>query len=197
MRPFKRHIREKHLRVNKRIWAPEVRVIDDEGKQLGILKTDEALRIAYERRVDLIEIVPGARPPVCKLADYGKYKYEEKKKRHKHKPKVMKEIKLRLNIQDADKAVKLKQAEKFLAHGHKVFVRLWFRGREIIYGKRGKEILWDFGKALESVAVIEQPPKVERRTGTLLLTPKTTKDGKIENKEDDKIKNEEGGEKKI
>lgn len=181
----------RYLRVNRAIRMPEVRVIDENGGQLGILKIEDALRIAYERGFDLIEIVPTSRPPVCKLADYGKYKYEEKKK-HKHsKINVVKELKVGLNIQEADKQVKIKQATKFLEHGDKVLVKLWFKGREIIYNKRGQEILWAFGKALESIAIMEQAPRIEGKMGTLLLAPKPNKDAKV------KSKDEESGEKAV
>lgn len=192
MYPSKGTSKGRYLRVNRGIRMPEVRVIDETGKQLGVLKTEDALRMAYDRGLDLIEIVPNSRPPVCKLADYGKYKYEEKKK-HKHKDKVsvVKELKIGLNIQSADKLVKIKQAEKFLARGDKVLIKLWFKGREIVYSKRGQEILWEFGKALESVAVLEQTPRIEGRMGTLLLAPKPGKDAKI------KTKDEESGEKAV
>lgn len=186
---------ERYLRVNRGIRMPEVRVIDENGKQLGILRTEEALRIAYERGLDLIEIVPTSRPPVCKLADYGKYRYEEKKK-HKHRISVVKELKIGLNIQEADKLVKIKQAAKFLSRGDKVLVKLWFRGREIIYNKRGQEILWEFAKALESAALLEQAPRIEGRMGTILLAPKPHSE-KSEKDKDAKSKDENVGEKAV
>lgn len=174
----------KYLRVNERIRRPQVRLIDADGKQLGVVPREEALRLAREKFLDLVEIVPTASPPVCKILDYGKYKYEQSK-REKHKYKVLhtKEIKLRLKTQAADRKVKLRHAEAFLARGHKVKVSLRFRGREIIYANQGKDMLRDCAEALNEVSVVEQPPKIDRKVASILLSPKRSKDAKIKDQQ--------------
>jgi translation initiation factor IF-3 len=152
--------------------VPRLRLIGADGKQIGIVSREEALKRAMEEGLDLVEIVPTANPPVCKIMDYGRYKYEKSKsEKHRRKPVVIKEIKLGMNIQEADIEVKLRHAREFLAHGNKVKVSLRFRGREIIYAKRGKEVLWKFAKALEGVGVIEQVPTVNETIATTVIAP--------------------------
>ncbi|MCK4353330.1 translation initiation factor IF-3 [candidate division WOR-3 bacterium] len=169
----------KYLRINRRIRSRKVRLIDSSGAQRGTVSLEEALRLAGERYLDLVEIVPTAHPPVCKIMDYGKYKYEQsKREKHKHKIMYMKEIKLKLRIQKADKEIKSKRAEKFLTRGHKVKVTLRFRGREIIYSKQGKDILLDFAKSLDKVSSIEQFPKVDGKIASILLIPKRSDNAK-------------------
>ncbi len=158
-------------RVNERIRFFELRIIDSDGKQIGVLKRDEALRRAFDQGLDLVEIVPTARPPICKIMDYGKYKYEQHKKdKQKHKSVQTKEIKLGLNIQEGDIAVRMKQAEKFLAQGNKIRAKLRFRGREIIYANRGKEVLLDFAKGLPGA--IEQAPRIDGKIMSIVIAPK-------------------------
>lgn len=172
---------ERGLRVNEGIRLPRLRVIGADGKQLGILHREEALKIAREHGLDLVEIVPTAVPPVCKIMDYGKYKYEKSKsEKHRHKPSIMKEIKLGLNIQDADMEVKVKWAKEFLAHGNKVRANLRFKGREIIYSKRGKDVLRRFAQLLEDVGTVEQSPRVDGSIATIVVVPR--KDAKIKDK---------------
>ena len=166
--------RTKYLRVNERIWASQLMLIDSDGKQLGVVSRNEALKKAAEKGLDLVEIVPTAHPPIVRIMDYGKYKYEQSKSdKHRHKPMQLKEIKLGLEIQSADLGVKLRHAEKFLTSGDKVKVNLRFRGREIIYARRGKDLLWDFAKSLDSISAIEHPPTIEGKTATILLVPKS------------------------
>lgn len=159
-------------RVNERIGFFKLMVIDSDGKQIGVLPREEALRRAFDKGLDLVEIVPTARPPICKIMDYGKYKYDKhKSEKHKHKAVQTKEIKLGMNIQEVDILVKLKQAEKFLAHGNKVRAKLRFRGREIIYANRGKDILLNFANSL-SDGVIEQAPRIDGKIATVIIAPK-------------------------
>lgn len=172
---------KRELRANERIRLPRLKVIGADGKQVGILTREEALRMAREAGLDLVEVVPTAMPPVCKIMDYGKYKYEKSKSdKHRHKPAIVKEIKLGLNIQAADLEVKLRWAREFLAHGNKVRVRLRFKGREIIYSKRGKDVLWGFAQSLDDVGIVEQAPLIDGGIATVVVAPK--RDAKTQNK---------------
>lgn len=163
---------KRELRANEQIKIPKLRVIGSDGKQVGVLTREEALRMAREEGLDLVEVVPNTMPPVCKIMDYGKYKYEKSKtEKHKHKPSVVKEIKLGLNIQDADMEVKLRWAKEFLAHGNRVRARLQFRGREIIYSKRGKDVLWRFAQSLEDIGIVEQAPRIDGNIATVVVAP--------------------------
>lgn len=151
-----------------------MRLINSNGKQVGVVLREKALKMAQDEGLDLVEIVPNASPPVCKIMDYGKYKYQQSKsEKHKRKPVGMKEIKLGMNIQDADIEVKLRWAREFLTHNNKVKVRLQLKGREVVYADRGKEVLWKFAHGLEDVGVIEQPPRViEERMLILVIAPR-------------------------
>lgn len=153
---------------------PQLRLIGEDGKQLGIVSRNEALKMAREAGLDLVEVSPNTRPPVCKIMDYGKYKYEERKKEKKRKHSIvkLKELKLGLKIDAHDYNVKLKKAREFLSNGNKVRVRLKFRGREVIYADRGKEVLMRFAKDLEEISNIEQSPTREGRFMIFLLSPK-------------------------
>jgi len=169
----------KDLRINEEIVVKEMRLVDDANNQLGIVSRQEALRIAEERRLDLVEIAPRANPPVCRLMDYGKYKYEQSKKEKEAKKKQkiiqVKEVKLRPNIEEHDYQVKLRSAMKFLQSGNKVKATIMFRGREIVHAPKGKEILSRIAKELEEIAVVERFPKLEGRNMIMVLTPKIDK----------------------
>ena len=164
------------LLINEQIRDKEVRVIGEEGEQLGIMSIREAMALAEEAGVDLIKIAPTAKPPVCKIADYGKYKYEQmrREKEAKKKQKVIeiKEIRLSPNIDTNDLNTKASAARKFLTKGDKVKVSLRFRGREMAHMNSSKHILDDFAELLADVAVVDKAPKVEGRSMTMFLTEK-------------------------
>ena len=164
------------LLINEQIRDKEVRVIGEDGEQLGIMSIKEAMDLAEEAGVDLIKIAPTAKPPVCKIADYGKFKYEQmrKEKEAKKKQKVIeiKEIRLSPNIDTNDLNTKANSARKFLTKGDKVKVSLRFRGREMAHMNSSKHILDDFAELLADVAVIDKAPKVEGRSMTMFLTEK-------------------------
>ncbi len=164
------------LLINEQIRDKEVRVIGEEGEQLGIMGIKEAMALAEEAGVDLIKIAPTAKPPVCKLADFGKYKYEQmrREKEAKKKQKVIdiKEIRLSPNIDTNDLNTKATAARKFLTKGDKVKVSLRFRGREMAHMNSSKHILDDFAELLADVAVVDKAPKVEGRSMTMFLTEK-------------------------
>lgn len=164
------------LFINDQIRDKEVRVIGEDGEQLGIMSAREALQLAEEAGVDLVKIAPTAKPPVCKIVDYGKYKYElaRKEKEAKKKQKVIeiKEIRLSPNIDTNDLNTKVNAAKKFLSKGDRVKVTLRFRGREMAHMASSKHILDDFAQALSDVSVVEKAPKVEGRSMTMFLTEK-------------------------
>jgi translation initiation factor IF-3 len=164
------------LLINEQIRDKEVRVIGEEGEQLGIMSVKEAMALAEEAGVDLIKIAPTAKPPVCKIADYGKYKYDQmrREKEAKKKQKVIeiKEIRLSPNIDTNDLNTKANSARKFLTKGDKVKVSLRFRGREMAHMNSSKHILDDFAELLADVAVVDKAPKVEGRSMTMFLTEK-------------------------
>jgi translation initiation factor IF-3 len=166
----------KGLRVNERIRIKEVRVIGQDGTQLGILPIEQALQTAFDLHLDLVEVAPEARPPVCRIMDYGKYRYEQAKKAREAKKKQtiieLKEIKLRPKTEEHDFQFKAKHAERFLKEGNKAKITMMFRGREMIRMDRGKALLERFVEALKEVAVVEQAPKVEGRNMTMILAPK-------------------------
>ena len=160
-------------RMNDRIRVPEVRLVGDEGEQIGVVSTDEAKEKARELGLDLVEVAPSARPPVCRLMDYGKYKYEQRKKQQKarekqHRIKV-KGIRLRPKTDEHDFQVKLNRAKMFLEQGNKVQVTLLFRGREMAHIDLGRNLLARFAKDLEDLCTVERMPKMEGRRMTLLL----------------------------
>lgn len=164
------------LMINEQIRDKEVRLIGENGEQLGIVPTKEALRMADEAELDLVKIAPKAEPPVCKIIDYGKYKYEqvrkEKEAKKKQKTVELKEIRMSPNIDTNDLNTKINSAKKFLAKGDRVKVTLRFRGREMAHMQQSKYILEDFAKAVEDIAVIEKAPKVEGRNMSLVLAKK-------------------------
>jgi translation initiation factor IF-3 len=162
--------------INEQIRDREVRVVGENGEQLGIMSPRDAMRMAEERGVDLVKIAPTAKPPVCKLVDYGKFKYEQirKDKEAKRKQRIIeiKEIRLSPNIDDNDLNTKISAARKFLTKGNKVKVTLRFRGREMAHMNQSRHILDDFAKTLSDIAVMEKLPKVEGRSMTMFLTDK-------------------------
>ena len=162
-------------RINERIRVPEVRVIGDDGTQIGILKTDDALRMAQERDLDLVEVAPDAKPPVCRILDYSKYKYEQAQKQkqaRKHQTQItIREIKFRPKIAAHDYATKKGHVERFLLHKDKVKITIMFRGREVTHPERGTMILDRLAEELEELATIEQRPNLEGRNMTMVLGP--------------------------
>ncbi len=151
-------------------------MIAPDGTQLGILPTEQALQQAYAQNLDLVEVAPEARPPVCRIMDYGKFRYEQSKKAREAKKKQtvieLKEIKLRPKTEEHDFQFKAKHAERFLKEGNKAKITMMFRGREMIRMDRGKALLERFVEALKEVGVVEQAPKVEGRNMSLILAPK-------------------------
>lgn len=164
------------LLINEQIREKEVRVIGKDGEQLGIMSAAQAQKLADDAEVDLVMIAPTAKPPVCRIVDYGKFRYEqmrkEKEARKKQKIVELKEIRLSPNIESNDLNTKISAAKKFIGKGDKVKVTLRFRGREMAHMASSKHILDDFAEALEDVAVVEKPAKVEGRSMTLVLAEK-------------------------
>ncbi len=159
--------------INEQIRDREVRVIGEDGQQLGIMSAKEAMKLAQEAELDLVKIAPTAKPPVCKIIDYGKYRYElarkEKEARKKQKVVELKEVRLSPNIDVNDLNTKINAAKKFLAKGNKVKVTLRFRGREMAHMQSSRHILDDIAKELERAAVVEKAPKVEGRAISMVL----------------------------
>ncbi|MGI5873664.1 MAG: translation initiation factor IF-3 [Bacillota bacterium] len=168
------------MRINEQIRVPQVRLIDSDGTQLNIVATREAQRISAERGLDLVEIAPQAKPPVCKIMDYGKYRFEqvkrEKETKKNQKVIAIKEVKLRPNIEDHDFETKAKNGERFLKNGNKVKVTIMFRGREITHPDLGRELCARMAQRLGECSSIEKPPKVEGRNMNMILVPKSDKD---------------------
>jgi translation initiation factor IF-3 len=163
------------LRVNERIRVPEVRLIDEHGTHVGVVRTSEALQWARERGLDLVEVQPNAAPPVCRLMDYGKYRYEESRReresRKRQRTIEVKEIRLRPRIDTHDFQTKVRQAYQFLESGAKVKVSVLFRGREIAHQELGERLLQRMVESLRERAVLDQPPHLEGRTMVMLLSP--------------------------
>ena len=164
------------LMINEQIRDKEVRLIGADGEQLGIMSAREAYKLAQEAELDLVKIAPGAKPPVCKIIDYGKYRYElarkEKEARKKQKTVELKEVRLSPNIDTNDLNTKMNAARKFISKGNKVKVTLRFRGREMAHVQASKHILDDFAEALADIAVVEKAPKLEGRSMGMVLTEK-------------------------
>lgn len=162
--------------INEQIRDKEVLLIGENGEKLGIIPTREAMQMAKEKELDLVKIAPTAKPPVCKIIDYGKYRYElaRKEKEAKKKQKVieLKEVRLSPNIDTNDLNTKMGAARKFLEKGDKVKVTLRFRGREMAHMSKSRYILEDFAKELSDIAVIDKPSKVEGRSMVMFLTAK-------------------------
>ena len=162
--------------INEQIRDREVRLIGADGEQLGIVSSREAQKIADEAGLDLVKIAPNAKPPVCKVIDYGKYRYEQARKekdaKKKQKTVELKEIRLSPNIEANDLNTKMNAAKKFLAKGNKVKITLRFRGREMANMNASKHILDDIAENLSDVAVVEKAPKVEGRSIGMVLAEK-------------------------
>lgn len=162
--------------INEEIREKELRVVGTDGEQLGIMSSKEALEIAEAKQLDLVMIAPQAKPPVCRVMDYGKFLYEvqkkEKEARKKQKVITLKEIRISPNIEDHDLNVKARNAEKFLLDGDKVKVTVRFRGREADYSHFGHELLKRFFSILSEVCIIEKEPKLEGRNMSMFLAPK-------------------------
>jgi translation initiation factor IF-3 len=162
-------------RINERIRVPEVRLIDETGAQVGIMKTQDALRRAQERDLDLVEVAPGAKPPVCRILDYSKYKYEQTQKQksaRKHQQQInVREIKFRPKIAQHDYDTKKGHVERFLKGRDKVKVTIMFRGREMAHPERGEMILNRLAEDLGELAIVEQRPQQDGRNMTMMLGP--------------------------
>lgn len=162
--------------INERIRFPNIRVIDTDGGQLGIITPQEALRIAEEKELDLVLVSDKADPPVCRIMDYGKYKFEQEKKareaRKKQHTADVKEVKMRYKIEDHDYQVRVNQAERFLKSGDKVKATITFRGREIQHSNLAEDLLKRMATDLEPLAEVQQAPKREGRNMMMLLSPK-------------------------
>ena len=162
--------------INEQIRDREIRLIGEDGEQLGIMSAREAMKIAQEAELDLVKIAPAAKPPVCKIIDYGKYKYEqarkEKEAKKKQKTVEVKEVRLSPNIDTNDLNTKINNAKKFISKGNKVKVTLRFRGREMAPVQQSKHILDDFAETLADVAVVEKPAKMEGRAMSMVLAEK-------------------------
>jgi translation initiation factor IF-3 len=182
----------KDWRINDEIRAREVRLVSDDGEQLGIIPLRQALDIALEKGLDLVEVAPSAQPPVCRLMDYGKFKFEQNKRekdaRKKQKIISIKEVKMRPNIEDHDFQVKVKNARKFLNAGDKVKLTIMFRGREITHADLGEKLSLRFVEELTDISNVEKLPKVEGRNMTTILIPKLELE---KEKDKDKEKKEE------
>ena len=164
------------LMINEQIRDREIRLIGSNGEQLGIMSAREAMKLAEEAELDLVKIAPNAKPPVCKIIDYGKYRYElarkEKEARKKQKTIDVKEVRLSPNIDTNDLKTKVNAARKFLSKGDRVKVTLRFRGREMAHMSSSRHVLDDFADLLSDIATVEKAPKVEGRSMTMFLTEK-------------------------
>ena len=164
------------LMINEQIRDREIRLIGEDGEQLGIMSARDAMKLAREANLELVKIAPTAKPPVCKIIDYGKYRYEqarrEKEARKKQKTIEVKEIRLSPNIDTNDLNTKVNQARKFVSGGNKVKVAVRFRGRELAHTAVGKTILEDFAQKLSDIAVIDKPAKLEGKSMVMFLVEK-------------------------
>ena len=172
-------ISKQELQINEQIRDKELRVIDADGTQLGIMSLRQALEIAEQKNLDLVKIAPQANPPVCKIIDYGKYRFEqakrEKEARKNQRVVEFKEVRLSLNIDTHDFETKRNHALRFISEGNKVKVSIRFRGREMGHPELGQEIMQRFAGAMSEVANVEKPAKLEGRTMLMFLAPKPAK----------------------
>jgi translation initiation factor IF-3 len=166
----------KEAEINWNIKASEVRVIDAEGKQAGILPLKEAMRLAEEQGLDLVAVASNANPPVCRVMNYGKYKYQQNKRIHEARKNqtvvLVKEVKVRPRTEEHDFQFKMRHVKRFLSEGNKVKVSMLFRGREIIHPEFGKEILGRIMEECKELMVVEQMPRLEGRNMVMILAPK-------------------------
>src|SRR3954467_11870924 len=162
-------------RINDRIRVPQVRLIDETGAQLGVMDTNEALRVAQSKDLDLVEVAPEAKPPVCRILDYSKYKYEQAQKvkqARKHQQQInVREIKFRPKIASHDYATKKSHVERFLRAKDKVKITIMFRGREVTHPERGVALLDRLAEELEELAIVEQRPNLDGRNMTMIRGP--------------------------
>ena len=167
------------LMINEEIRDREVRVVNQQGEQLGIMPTAQALKLAEEQQLDLVNIAPTARPPVCKLMDYGKYRFEMSKKEReiKKNQKIMetKEVRLSATIEDHDIDVRYRQAVKFLQDGNKLKVTIRFRGRQIAHSEIGNQVMQEFAERIKDYGTVERRPVVEGRNMTMMVAPRDAK----------------------
>lgn len=164
------------MRINNEIRAGSVRVIDAEGKQLGILTLQDAIKEAAKSGLDLVEVAPNSTPPVCRIMDYGKFRYQQSKKMQvakKHSVSVqLKEIRLRPRTEEHDLQTKIKHIKKFLEQSNKVKISMMFRGREIVYTDIGRTVMEQIKKELEEVSTVDQHPRIEGRNMVMILSPR-------------------------
>lgn len=172
--PIPNQNKDEH-RINERIRVPQVRLIDEQGNQVGVVPTYEALQMARDRGLDLMEVSPNAQPPVCKICDYGKFKYEKKKKEQIAKKKQtvikVKEIQLRPQTEEHDLEYKFKSVRQFLIDGDKAKITIMFRGREITYADQGFKMMKQLQERVKDIAVTEAPPKLEGKKLIMILAP--------------------------
>ncbi len=170
------HVISKEHVINEKIRDKEVRLIGDNGEQLGIVSSQQALDMAAEKNLDLVKIAPNAVPPVCKIMDYGKFRFEsakkEKEQRKNQKVVETKEVRLTPNIDDHDFYTKVNNAKKFLKGGNKVKVTVRFRGREVTHASLGEDILIRFKYEVEEVGTVDKQPKMEGRNMSMFISPK-------------------------
>ena len=164
--------------INEEIRDREVRVVDQNGEQLGVMSSRDALALAEERQLDLVKIAPQARPPVCKLMDYGKYRFEQSKKerefRKNQKVITVKEVRLSATIEDHDIDVKFKNAVKFLKEGNKVKVTIRFRGRQITHSEIGRQVMNEFAERIKEYGTVDKAPQIEGRNMSMFISPRAT-----------------------
>jgi len=167
----------KEAGINWNIKAPEVRVIDSDGKQVGILPLKEAMKIAEEQGLDLVAVSPNSSPPVCRIMNYGKYKYQQNKRlqeARKHQTVIqVKEVKVRPRTEEHDFQFKLRHVKRFLGEGDRVKISMLFRGREIAHPEFGKDLLARFVEELKDLAIVEQAPRLEGRNMVMILSTKS------------------------
>jgi translation initiation factor IF-3 len=167
---------EKQININEKIRAPEVRVVGQDGQQLGVLSLKKALEVAAQEELDLVEVAPNADPPVCKIMDFGKFKYQQNKRTQEAKKKQtviqVKEVKVRPKTDEHDLQVKIRHIKRFLGQKDKAKVTILFRGREIAYTDQGVKVLERIKEEVKDDAVVEQSPKMEGRNMVMILAPK-------------------------
>ena len=165
--------------IDEEIRDREVRVVDESGEQLGIMPVRQALELADEKQLDLVKIAPNAKPPVCRLMDYGKYRFEQSKKereiRKNQKVITVKEVRLSATIEDHDVDVRVKNAVKFLKEGNKVKASIRFRGRQITHSEIGRQVMEEFAEKIKEFGVIERRPLIEGRNMTMIIAPREDK----------------------
>ncbi len=192
--------RAREPRINHRIRVPEVRLVGVEGEQLGIVATSEAMNLARDAGVDLVEVAATARPPVCRLMDYGKFKYLQKKQKQEAKRKStqveVKEVKFRPKTEKHDFDTKMNRAKRFLGDGNRVKVTIMFRGRELAYTDRQRKRLLEIAETLQDIAQLDVPPRMEGRTMSMMLNPTRRGGGGGKSSKSNESKTEGAGEKK-